>query len=149
MQSKSDKKDLKNNTVALMIIQVLNYVLPFVTLPYIARIFRVSDYGVVFFAQVLMDYFMRFIMFGFDFSAVRQIAIHTNNKRVINHIFNSVLFVQIIFLLAGFLILNIIIFCIPKFTKDWLIYYYTYLGLLGTVFKVECDTHEETKKRNL
>ena len=129
-----DKKALKHNTIALMIIQVLNYVLPFITLPYVARIFRVADYGVVFFAQVLMDYFVRLIMFGFDFSAVRQIAIHTNNKKGVNHIFNSVFLVQIIFLVIGFIILNLIVFCIPKFTKDWLIYYFTYLGLVGTVF---------------
>lgn len=132
--TKSDKKVLKYNTIALMIIQVLNYVLPFITLPYVSRIFRVEDFGVIFFAQVLMDYFYRLILFGFDFSAVRQIAIRSNNHKEVNHIFNSVLFVQIIFLIIGFIILNFIIFCIPKFTEDWLVYYYTYLGLVGMVF---------------
>lgn len=136
MKEISDKKALKHNTIALMIIQILNYVLPFITLPYVARIFRVADYGVVFFAQVLMDYFVRLIMFGFDFSAVRQIAIHTNNKKGVNHIFNSVLCVQIFFLFTGFIILSLIVFFVPKFTKDWLIYYFTYLGLVGTVFTV-------------
>ena len=134
MTGKADKKALKHNTIYLIIIQVLNYVLPFVTLPYVARIFRVADYGVVFFAQVLMDYFLRLILFGFEFSAVRQIAIHSNNHKSINQIFNSVLCVQIIFLLLGFGILSLIIFSIPKFTKDWIIYYFTYLGLVGTVF---------------
>ena len=134
MNTKSDKKALKHNTIALMIIQILNYVLPFITLPYVARIFRVEDYGVVFFAQVLMDYFCRLIMFGFDFSAVRQIAIHSNNKKGVNQIFNSVLSVQIILIIIGFIILNLIIFCIPKFTQHWIIYYFTYLGLVGTVF---------------
>ena len=47
--NKSDKKALKHNTIALVIIQILNYVLPFITLPYVARIFRVEDFGVVFF----------------------------------------------------------------------------------------------------
>lgn len=130
----SDKKALKHNTIALMIIQVLNYVLPFITLPYVARIFRVADYGVVFFAQVLMDYFYRLIMFGFDFSGVRQIAIHSNNHKGINHIFNSVISVQIIFLIIGFIILNSIVLFIPKFTKDWLIYNFTYFGLIGYIF---------------
>ena len=130
----SDKKALKHNTIALMIIQILNYVLPFITLPYVARIFRVADYGVVFFAQVLMDYFYRLIMFGFDFSGVRQIAVHSDNHKGINHIFNSVISVQIIFLIIGFIILNCIVLFIPKFTKDWLIYNFTYLGLIGYIF---------------
>ena len=130
----TDRKALKYNTIALMIIQILNYVLPFITLPYVARIFRVADYGTVFFAQVLMDYFGRLIMFGFDLSAVRQIAIHSNSPKEVNHIFNSVFFVQVIFLIIGFIILNLVVFYIPKFTKDWLIYYFSYLGLVGAVF---------------
>lgn len=134
MTDKAEKKALKHNTIALMIIQVLNYVLPFITLPYVARIFTVADYGVVFFAQVLMDYFLRLILFGFEFSAVRQIATHSNNKKGVNHIFNSALSVQILFLIIGFIILSFIVFCIPKFTKDWLVYYFTYLGLVGFVF---------------
>ena len=133
MTDKADKKSLKHNTIYLMVIQVLNNVLPFITLPYVARIFRVKDYGVVFFAQVLMDYFLRLILFGFEFSAVRQIAIHSNNKKGINHIFNSALSIQVFFLFVGFIILSLIVFSIPKFTKDWLVYYFTYLGLVGFV----------------
>lgn len=134
MQNKSDKKALKDNTIALMIIQVLNYVLPFITLPYLARVLTVSDYGLVFFAQVFVDYFVRFVMFGFEYSAVRQVAIHSNNQKAVNHILNSVLIVQILFFIIGFLILNIIVFSIPKFSKDWLLYYLTYMGIIGSIF---------------
>lgn len=129
----SDKKELKHNTIALIIIQVLNYALPFITLPYVSRIFRVEDFGIIFFAQVFMEYFLRLIMFGFDFSAVRQISICSNNKKAINHIFNSVLSIQLIFLILGFVFLSIIVFAIPKFTQHWLIYYFSYLNLVGSV----------------
>ena len=134
LQNKSDKKALKHNTIALMIIQILNYVLPFITLPYLARVLTVSDYGLVFFAQVFVDYFVRFVMFGFEYSAVRQVAVHSNNQKSVNHILNSVLFVQIIFFVIGFLVLNIIIFSFQKFSKDWLLYYLTYMGIIGSIF---------------
>ena len=52
---KQDKKNLFKNTIALVIIQVLNYVLPFITLPYLSRVLDVDKLGLVFFAQVLMD----------------------------------------------------------------------------------------------
>lgn len=129
----NDKKQLKYNAISLMVIQILNYILPFITLPYIARILNVTDYGTVFFAQAFIDYFGRFILFGFDLSAVIQISKINYNPKKINQIFNSVLSAQIIFLFIGFIIMNLIIFFIPKFTKDWIIYYWTYLGLLGTV----------------
>lgn len=129
----NDKKELKNNTIALITIQILNYILPFITLPYVSRVLTVADYGTVLFAQAFIDYFGRFILFGFDLSAVRQIATKSNSLQKVNQIFNTVLSAQIIFLIIGFIVMNLIIFLVPKFAKDWLIYYYTYFGLIGTV----------------
>lgn len=127
-----EKKKLRNNTIALIITQILNYILPFITLPYVARVLSVADYGTVFFAQAFIDYFGRFILFGYDLSAVRQISLKSNSKIQVIHIFNSVLSAQVLFLIIGFILLNLIIFSIPKFSKDWLVYYYTYFGLIGT-----------------
>ena len=131
--NKSDKKALKHNTIALVIIQILNYVLPFITLPYVARIFRVEDFGVVFFALVIQEYAYRLVMFGYDFSAVREIAIHSANKKVVNLIYNSAMGVQLVFLLIGFLIMSALVIFVPKFSKDALVYLYTYIGLGGVV----------------
>lgn len=132
MTNKEEKRNLKNNTISLIIIQILNYILPFVTLPYIARVLSVEHYGTIFFAQAFIDYFGRFILFGFDLSAVRQISLKCNSGKQVNYIFNSVLSSQILFLLFGFLFLNLIILSIPKFSNDGLVYNYTYLGLIGT-----------------
>lgn len=131
--SQSDKKILKHNTIALMIIQFLNYVLPFITLPYVARIFTVEKFGLIFYAQVLMDYFWRLVMFGFDLSGTRTIAVNSDNHEKVNKTFNSILFIQIIFLFIGFLILSGITLFIPKFREDWLIYHLTYISLIGQV----------------
>ncbi len=129
----SNTKQLRNNTIALAIIQILNYILPFITLPYVARIFEVDKFGIIFFAQVFMDYFWRLIMFGFDLSGVREISINRENKEKCEHIFNSILNVQILFFIIGFLILMLITLIIPKFRVDWLIYHLTYVGLVGQI----------------
>lgn len=130
---KGDKKALAHNTVALMIIQVLNYVIPFITLPYVSRIFEVDKFGVIFFAQALMDYFMRFVMFGFELSGVRTIAINRDDKNEVNKVFNSVLSVQIVFLAISFIALVLIIIFIPRFRQDGIIYFFTFLSLIGQV----------------
>lgn len=60
---KADKKALKHNTIALMIIQVLNYVLPFVTLPYVGATYgfgfkgidEVDKYNPIFVANIPYD----------------------------------------------------------------------------------------------
>ena len=132
----SEKKALKHNTIALMVIQVLNYVLPFITMPYVARIFDVEKFGLIFFAQVIMDYMYRFVMFGYDLSATREIAINSNNHKSVTKIFNSVIFSQLIFLITSFIILSLLILLIPNWRKDYLVYYLTNLSLLGSVLCV-------------
>lgn len=129
-----DKKNLFINTIALATIQILNYVLPFISLPYLSRILDVDRLGLVFFAQSMMDYFWRLTTFGFDFSGVRKIAINQNKFKRTNLIFNSILCVQIFFIFIGFIILSSIIFAIEKFRSDWLVYYFSYLSVIGNVF---------------
>ena len=134
MKSKSDKKNLFVNTIALAIIQILNYVLPFITLPYLSRVLDVDKLGLVFFAQVFMDYFFRLAMFGFDFSGVRSIAINRDDKEKTNLIFNSILCVQSIFLVISFCVLSLLIIFIPKFRADAIVYYFTFLSVIGNIF---------------
>ena len=130
----SDKKNLFVNTISLAIIQILNYVLPFITLPYLSRVLDVDRLGLVFFAQVFMDYFFRLAMFGFDFSGVRSIAINRDDKEKTNLIFNSILCVQLIFLIISFIILSVLIILVPKFRADAIVYYFTFLSVIGNIF---------------
>ncbi len=134
MKLNKDKKNLFINTISLAIIQILNYVLPFITLPYLSRVLDVDKLGLVFFAQVFMDYFFRLVMFGFDFSGVRNIAINRDDKEKTNLIFNSILFVQSIFLIISFIILSVLIILVPKFRADAIVYYFTFLSVIGNIF---------------
>ena len=130
----SDKKNLFVNTISLAIIQILNYILPFITLPYLSRVLDVDRLGLVFFAQVFMDYFFRLAMFGFDFCGVRSIAINRDDKEKTNLIFNSILCVQLIFLIISFIILSVLIILVPKFRADAIVYYFTFLSVIGNIF---------------
>ena len=130
---KNDKKRLFTNTIALAVIQILNYVLPFITLPYLSRVLDVDKLGLVFFAQVFIDYFFRLAMFGFDFSGVRTIAVNRENNEKTNLIFNSILCSQGLFLVLSFIILSLLILLIPKFRADAIVYYFTFLSVIGNV----------------
>lgn len=127
-------KQLRNNTIALVIIQILNYILPFLILPYVSRIFTVEKFGIIFFAQVLIDYFCRFVMFGFDLSGVQAIAKNRDDFNLINKNFNSIISTQFLLYCFAYLILTLMTLLIPKFQSDWLIYHLTFLGLLGQLF---------------
>ena len=128
-----EKKNVFKNTFALSIIQILSYIMPFITLPYLSRVLDVDKLGLIFFAQVFIDYFGRLIVFGFDLSGVRAIAINRDNMNKINLIFNSILFSQIFFFIISLLILTLFIQLIPNFKTDYIVYYLTFLSLIGNI----------------
>lgn len=130
----NEKKTIFKNFTAMGIIQILNYVVPFIILPYLSRILNVEKFGLIFFAQAIMDYFSRFVDFGFNQSGVRELAINRDNQQKIDEIYNSVMFSRLFLLLISFLILSIVIFSFEKFRSDWQIYYFTFLSVVGNVF---------------
>lgn len=129
----SEKKNVFKNFTALGIIQILNYVMPFITLPYLARILTIDKFGLIFFAQAIMDYFSRFTDFGFNQSAVRELAINRDVKQKVDEIFTEVFFAKTGLLILSFVILSVTIFSFDKFRMDWLIYYFSFLAVLGNV----------------
>lgn len=128
-----EKKSIFKNFTAMGIIQILNYVIPFVTLPYLSRVLTVDKFGLIFFAQAIMDYFSRFVDFGFNQSGVRELAINRDNPQKVNEIFSGVFFAKIGLLIVSFIILSVVIFSFKKFRADWLIYYFTFLTVVGNV----------------
>ena len=129
----NEKKTIFKNFTAMGIIQILNYVMPFITLPYLARVLSVEKFGLIFFAQAIMDYFSRFVDFGFNQSGVRELAINRDNQNKVNEIFNSIFAVKLGLLIISFLILSAVIFSFEKFRNDYLIYYFTFLTVIGNV----------------
>ncbi|MCD7780238.1 MAG: oligosaccharide flippase family protein [Candidatus Gastranaerophilales bacterium] len=129
----SDKKALFHNFTAMGIIQLLNYVLPFITLPYLSRVLSIDKFGLIFFAQAIMDYFVRFTDYGFNQSAVRELAQKRDNQIEIQKIFCSVFSAKCFLLLISFIVLSTFIFLFDKFRNDWLLYYFTFLSVVGNV----------------
>lgn len=129
----SEKKVIFKNFTALGIIQILNYVIPFITLPYLSRILTVEKFGLIFFAQACMDYFCRFTDYGFNQSGVREIAQNRDNPERIQEIFNGIFFAKVLLLFISLFVLSVVIFTFEKFRTDALIYYLTFLTVAGNV----------------
>jgi len=129
----SEKENFFKNFTAMGIIQILNYVIPFVTLPYLSRVLAVDKFGLIFFAQAIMDYFSRFVDFGFNQSGVRELAIKRENSHKVSSIYTSVMFARLGLMLISFLILSVVVLGFEKFRQDWIIYYFTFLSVIGNV----------------
>lgn len=124
-------KVLVSNFISLSSLEGANYVLSLVTLPYLVRVLGPGKYGLIAFAQVFIQGFIILTDYGFCFSATRSVSIHRNDNKKISQIFITVLLIKIILLLVSFLILIAVVFLVPKFRPDWIVYLFTFGMVIG------------------
>src|SRR5678809_1376177 len=79
------------NTLVLYAVQITGYLIPLITLPYLARILAPDKFGVVAFAQNVVWYFVILTDYGFNVTATREIAIHREDSERVSRIFSTVL----------------------------------------------------------
>lgn len=67
-------RGLAHNVVALYGVQFARYLLPLVTIPYLARVLGATTWGLVAFSQAFGAYASLVVEFGFDYAATREVA---------------------------------------------------------------------------
>jgi polysaccharide transporter, PST family len=127
------KKRLISNFLSLSSVQVANYILPLITVPYLVRVLGPEKYGLIAFSQAFIAYFALLTDYGFNLSATRTISINRDNKDKLSEIFCSVLLIKMGFMLISFLILCSLVFSLSKFRAEWLLYLLTFSMILGNV----------------
>ena len=127
-------KTLYKNIVSLGVLQVANYLIPFLVLPIISRILGASLFGSVSYAQNIITYLTLLINYGFEYSATRQISIAREDKAKTDAIFWSVIAAKGMLLILSFAILAVLPFCMERVACDPKLYIYTALANIGIVF---------------
>ena len=130
---KEEHKRLLSNFFSLSSIQFISYIFPLITIPYLTRVLGVEKFGLVMFAQAVIQYFVIFSDYGFGLSATKEIAQKRDNIEETSKIFFSVIFIKLFFLLISFIILTIIVFSFDRFKSDWKLYYLTFGIVVGHV----------------
>ncbi len=121
----------KNSTILknfsyLSALQIFNLILPLRTYPYLIRVLGKEVYGIIVFAQAITSYFAKFINYGFNISATKDIAINQNNHRKKSEIISSVFILKgILFLLSLLILLAFMIF-IPIIKNHYLLFLLTF-----------------------
>jgi PST family polysaccharide transporter len=135
--SRQDKQTIFENFISLSTLQSINYILPVIVLPYLIRIIGFEKFGLIAFAQALVQYFMIFTDYGFSLTATKKISLCRSQNCKVHAIFSSVMTVKIIFSALSFFILLLLVYFIPKFRENYIIYLLSFGAVIGnTLFPV-------------
>jgi O-antigen/teichoic acid export membrane protein len=122
---------LRNNIAALGVVQISNYLIPLITLPYLTRILGPEAYGRVAFAQVLMTYFVMLTDFGFSWSATRKISANRSDREQVSRIFVGTWAAQWLLVLAAAVLATLIVTFSARLRPDAPLYAAAFTTVLG------------------
>lgn len=100
-----DNKRLFENFIALVFLQLANYALPLIILPYLTHVLEPENYGKLASAQYAIQFLVIITDFGFNFSATRQISLVQKDPERISKIFNAVIVIKLFLMILSFILL--------------------------------------------
>ena len=126
-------KRLIENIISLFTIKGLEYILAFITFPYLVRVLQVENFGAVVFVQGIIQYFVLFTDYGFNLLGPKEIAQHDSIKER-GKIFANIFCAKLILLLIS----TIVFICMLMGAKyindiDIILYSVIYLMVIGNV----------------
>jgi O-antigen/teichoic acid export membrane protein len=132
-----DSKILLENFTSLSLLQVLGYITPFITMPYLSRVIGVEKFGTLAFASSIIAYLQAITSYGFNYTAVRDVAKNKHDLVHVSSIYSNVLVCSFLLMMLSFLILISLICFIPLFEKNALILLLTFLAVPGYLFSFD------------
>ncbi|NTW32712.1 MAG: flippase [Bacteroidetes bacterium] len=133
VRSGKDKNRIRYNVAALSVLQVANYLIPLITIPYLARVLGEDGFGKYSYVQNVMQYMMLLTDFGISWSGTKKIATLRNDKKGYSEAFISRWTIQwvLVYLLGLFLLVFVVIKY--GFTDEAILYAAGYIMVIGNV----------------
>lgn len=128
-----DRRKLAENFLSLYVVQGTNYLLSLVTLPYLGRVLEADTFGLVMFAQAVIQHFIIVTDFGFNLSATRAISLARDDRAAVGRIYSAVMTVKLGLMIVSFAALLLLIATVDKFAADPWLYILTFGMVAGNV----------------
>lgn len=133
------RNSLFNNTLfvnitSLGLVQLANYAIPILIIPYVVRALGTESFGAACYAQNIIFYLTLIVNYGFEYSATQEVAIHKDNPTELRRIFWNVIYAKSILLAVSFSVLAILYVVMPQVHADPVAYIATALINVGYVF---------------
>ncbi|WP_406685328.1 oligosaccharide flippase family protein [Seonamhaeicola sp. MEBiC1930] len=134
---KQEKRIIASNFFSLSVLQIANYILPLIILPFLVRVLGLEKFGLVMFAQSLATFFNIAVDFGFEISGTREIALLKKQKEKVSQIFSAIILIKLGLVIFWFLMLWFMVELVPRFRENSIVYFLSFGVVVGnTLFPV-------------
>lgn len=130
LKSKENKR-LVENFVSLSFLQISNYLLPLITLPYLTRVIGVEKFGLIALTVAVAQYFVLLTDFGFNLTATKEISINRCNNLKISEIFISVYIIKLALFILSSIFLFLLVIVVPAIKTEQNLYVLAFASVLG------------------
>lgn len=133
LSSNSTAKTLVSNFIYLAILKGMTFIVPLITLPYLARVIGPNMFGAIAFASSIIIIFETITDWGFNYTATRDVAKNRENIDLVSTIYSEVLYAKIILMIGCLVCLILLIYIIPSFREYRLLLLLTFLYIPGNI----------------
>ena len=130
-------KKIVSNTAILMIFNIAKMVFPFLTLPYLTRVFSTETYGTVAYVKTVMTYMQIIVDFGFVLSATKDVVKAKDNNEELQTVINDTMMARVMMGVIGFFAIIILSFCLPILRNNLLYTLLSYLVVFLSIFLMD------------
>lgn len=106
---------LVHTAVALYALQIAHFVLPLVSIPYLARVLGAAELGAVFAAQSFATIVTLVIEYGFGLTATRDVARRQDDRDVVSRVVAGVLGAKLALTSIGLVATLVVVLVVPVF----------------------------------
>lgn len=114
------------NILSLTAVNIITYIFPIIIIPYVVRVIGVEKYGLLSFAQSIIQYFIVISEYSFAFSAPRSIALNKENNLLLSRTFFSILIIRTFLMLICFIVLILSMLIFDEIKNNAQIYLFTF-----------------------
>lgn len=127
------KNKLLENILSVFTIKGLEYILAFITFPYLTRVLHAERFGAIVLAQGIIQYFVLFTDYGFNLTGPREIA-RNDGKEELARSFSSIFFAKLFLLiLSGIVFVIFSTVSSVYFSVDYKLYTVWFIMVIGNV----------------
>ena len=123
---------LAKNFSYLALIEMANYILPFITIPYIVQTIGIEKFGVIAFAYAIIAYFQLIVLFGFRLTGTKYISQNRNDREKVSAYYWTIISIQIALLLVSLSLFSTL-FLIDSIQKEWLVFVFSFGLVIGNI----------------